>query len=150
MLEPFDHLAILRLLNGDMGHGRCRRCPMPVLLAWREPHHVSGTDVLNGTAPALSPPAAEDHDQCLAKRMGVPRSSGAWLEGDAGASRSRRSGSVEQRIDARRTAKPVLRSFPRGLRTASFDLHGSPPDCLGPSVGTWVSAFHFCKLLLPF
>src|SRR5262245_1859451 len=115
MLQPFDAPAILCLLNGDMGHGRCRRCPVPVLLAWRKPYHASGADLFNGTTPALSPPAAEDHDQRLAKRMGVPRSSGARLKGDAGTSRSRRSRSAEQWIEAHRAAKPVLRSFTRVL-----------------------------------
>src|SRR3954469_20117584 len=42
VLHPLDHLAVEPLLDGDVGHRRGGRRPVPVLLARREPDHVAG------------------------------------------------------------------------------------------------------------
>ena len=74
-------------LDGDVGHGRGRRGPVPVLLARREPDHVARPDLLDRPAPALRPAAAGGDDQRLAERVRVPRRAGAGLERDARAGR---------------------------------------------------------------
>src|SRR3954468_20482789 len=84
VFHPLDHLAVERLLDGDVRHGRGRRGAVPVLLARREPDHVARPDLLDWASPALRQAAASGHNQCLAERMGVPRRSGAGLERDAG------------------------------------------------------------------
>src|SRR5258708_21878822 len=42
LFHPGDNLTVELFLNGDVGHGRGRRSPMPVLLARREPDHIAG------------------------------------------------------------------------------------------------------------
>ena len=98
-------------LDGDVRHGRGRRGAVPVLLARREPDHVARPDFLDRAAPALRPAAAGRHDQGLAQRVRVPCRAGAGLERDAGAAHARRSGRLEQRIDAHRAGEPLGRSF---------------------------------------
>jgi hypothetical protein len=63
---------------------------MPVLLAGREPDHVTRPDVFDRPAPPLRAPEAGGHDQRLAKRMCVPRRSRARLERHGGAGNARR------------------------------------------------------------
>ncbi len=58
---------------------------MPVLLAGREPDHITGPDLLDRSPFALSPAAAGRDDEGLTQRMGMPCSSRAGLESDAGA-----------------------------------------------------------------
>src|SRR3954471_7150620 len=84
VLQPVDDLAVERLLDGDVGHGRGRGGPVPVLLARREPDHVAGPDLLDRPAPAPHPAAAGRDDERLAQRVGVPRGPGAGLERDGG------------------------------------------------------------------
>src|SRR5258708_34585223 len=62
LFHPLDVLAIELLLHRDVRQCRCRRCPMPVLLAWREPHHVAWLDHLNGAAPSPPPAGTRLHD----------------------------------------------------------------------------------------
>src|SRR4051794_12411417 len=57
VFEPIDDLAVERLLDGDVRHGRRRRGPVPVPHAGREPDHVAGVDLLD-RAPFLLDPAA--------------------------------------------------------------------------------------------
>src|SRR5436853_4050878 len=83
LLHPFDHLPILLFLNSDVRHGSGLSCAMPVLLAGREPDHVTGPDLLNRSTFALSPAAARRDDESLAERMSVPCSSRARLERNA-------------------------------------------------------------------
>src|ERR1700756_5316817 len=45
---------------------------MPVLLAGREPDHITGPDLLDRSAFALSPAAARRDDEGLTERMRVP------------------------------------------------------------------------------
>jgi hypothetical protein len=88
LFHPVDDLAVELFLNGNMRHGRGRRGTMPMLLAWREPDHIAGMDLLNGTALALHPPATGRDNQGLAERMGMPRCSSTRLERDACAGRA--------------------------------------------------------------
>jgi hypothetical protein len=55
LLHPIDRLPVKALLNRDVSHGRSRRGPMPVLLAGREPDHITGPDFLDRSAFALKP-----------------------------------------------------------------------------------------------
>ena len=107
LLHPVDHLAVQLFLNGDVRHGGGRRGAVPVLLAGREPDHVTGPDLLDGAAPALHPAAAGRDDQRLAERMRVPRGSRTRLERDAGAETQGRIRRLKQRIDANGAGEPV-------------------------------------------
>ena len=91
---------------GNVGHGRCQRGAVPVLLAARKPDYVTWPDFLDGALPTLHAPNAGRDNQRLAKRVRVPRRAGARFEGDAGTSNPRRLERLEQR-----------------LRAASFDVH---------------------------
>src|SRR5216110_2899970 len=87
LLQPLDHLAVELLLDGDVGHRRGRGRAVPVLLAWREPHHVARADDLDRPAPPLGQPAPGRHDERLPERVGVPGGPGTGLESDAGTGR---------------------------------------------------------------
>ena len=107
LFHPVGGLAVKLLLNGDMGH-RCRcRGAMPVLLTWRNPDHIPRTDFFDRPAPTLYPAAACRHDQILAQRVGVPCCPGAGLERDTGAENTRRSGRVEERVNAYRAGEII-------------------------------------------
>src|SRR3977135_925851 len=90
VLHPIDDLAIFLLLNGNVCHARCRRRPMPVLLAGEEPDYVTGTGLLDRPTPALDPPTASSHDKSLAEGMRVPCSSCTGLKRNTGALNKRR------------------------------------------------------------
>src|SRR3954467_2423576 len=65
LLEPLHHLAVERLLDGDMLHRILGRRAVPMLLAGGEPDNVAGPDLLDRATVALHEPAAEEHDQRL-------------------------------------------------------------------------------------
>ena len=66
LFHPVDNLAVELFLNGDVRHhGRGRRGPMPVLLAGREPDHVTRPNFLNRASPALDPAATRREDESL-------------------------------------------------------------------------------------
>jgi hypothetical protein len=111
LFHPVDDLTVELFLNGDMRHGCRRRSPMPVLLARRNPDHVTGPDFFDGAAPTLRPTATGGHDQGLTQRMRVPRCSSAGFECDTGAQRACGSVCLEQGIYAHRAGKPIGRSF---------------------------------------
>jgi len=95
VLHAVDHLAVLLLLNGDVRHASCRRRAMPVLLARREPDHVTRTDLLDRAAFALNPAAASRHDERLAERMRVPCSPRTRLKRNARALNKRGIGGLK-------------------------------------------------------
>src|SRR5580704_4102928 len=80
LFHPVDHLAVFLLLNGDVRHGCSRRGTVPVLLAGGEPDHITGMDLLDRSAFALSPAATSRDDESLTERMGMPRCPCARLE----------------------------------------------------------------------
>src|SRR5271154_7625304 len=83
-LHPVNSLAVELLLDGVMGHRRGYRRPMPVLLAWRKPDHITRSDFLDRPAPTPCPAKACCHDQSLAERMRMPCGAGAGLETNTG------------------------------------------------------------------
>src|SRR5215213_5027127 len=97
---------------------------MPVLLARRKPHDVTGSDFLNRAAFALCPTETGRDDQRLAERMRVPRGPRAGLEGDLRTAYARGIRRTEQRIDPDDSGEPVSRALARRLRPATGDLHG--------------------------
>src|SRR5947209_6775984 len=123
LLHPVHRLAVERLLDGDVGHGRGRRGAVPVLLARREPDHVAGPNLLDRASPALRQAAAGRHDESLPERVRVPGGAGAGLEGDAGSGRAGRGVGREQRVDAHRAREPLGRSLVGRLCTNSLDVH---------------------------
>jgi hypothetical protein len=58
LFQPVDGLAVETFLNGDVRHGCGWHGPMPVFLSRLKPDHVTGPNFLNGTSPALEPPAS--------------------------------------------------------------------------------------------
>src|SRR4051812_36903790 len=56
--HPVDDLSVFRFLNRDVRHCGVGHRAMPMLLARRAPHHVSGPDDPDRSAPALHEPAA--------------------------------------------------------------------------------------------
>src|SRR2546422_2853317 len=70
LFHPVNGLTVEPLLNGDMRHGRGCRGAVPMFLTRREPDHVTWSNVLDWTTPALYPTAASRHDQGLAKPSG--------------------------------------------------------------------------------
>src|SRR5262249_60643084 len=89
--------AVERLLHGDVHHGAGGTGAMPVFLARRNPHRVTGTDFADRAAPGLCAPEPRHHMQSLAARVGVPRSAGARLEAHA----RRPEATWSRRFDAR-------------------------------------------------
>lgn len=96
---------------------------MPVLLSRREPNHVTRVNLLDRTTLPLSPSAARRHDQGLSEGMGMPGRPGSRFECDARTSNKGRVGRLKERVDTDGTGKPLCRTFARGLRTETFDLH---------------------------
>ena len=47
LLQPFDRLAVQTFLNGNVSHRHRRRSAMPMFLAWLEPNHIAGTNLLD-------------------------------------------------------------------------------------------------------
>src|SRR5687767_2943579 len=95
VFQPVHRLTIELFLDRDVRHRRSRRCPMPMLLPWCNPHDVARPNLLDGPTPALRATKAGGDDQRLAERVRVPRRAGAWLERHACAGSTRRSGGVE-------------------------------------------------------
>src|SRR4051812_39744154 len=73
MFHPVDDFAVLLLLNGNVRHGRGRCAPVPVLLIGREPDHVTGPDLFDGSGPALHPATTSRDEESLTQRMRMPR-----------------------------------------------------------------------------
>src|SRR4051794_14600783 len=129
LFHPVDGLAIQRLVDGDVLHGRGRRRAVPVLSARLEPHDVPGPDLLERPALTLHEAVAKGDDQRLSEWMRVPCGARAGLERDGVAGRSRRSVGREERVDTDGAGEPIVRTLRRGPRAASLDLHIS---LLGP------------------
>ncbi len=68
--HPVNDLAVELFLNSDVGHGCGWRGAVPMFLSRREPDHVTRSNVLDWTTPALDPATASRHDQRLAKPGG--------------------------------------------------------------------------------
>src|SRR2546425_1416919 len=63
LLHPVHGFAIELFLNGRVRHGgRCRGA-VPVLLAGRNPDHITGANLLDGPSPALRAAGASPGDQ---------------------------------------------------------------------------------------
>ena len=54
VLEPVDHLSILTLLDGDVGHSGGRAGAMPMFFTRSEPDYVTGVDFFEIATFALS------------------------------------------------------------------------------------------------
>src|SRR5436190_1389991 len=62
VFHPIDDFSIELFLNGEMSHSRGRCGTVPMFLTGREPDHVTGTDLLDGAAPALCQTGPGGHD----------------------------------------------------------------------------------------
>ena len=105
-----------------MRHGGGGGGAVPMLQAGGKPDHVSGAQVLDGPALALSPAETRDDDQHLAHGMRMPGGACARLERNtsrAGAGGLRRS---VDRVDAYCAAKISLRPLAGWLRAVAYDL----------------------------
>src|SRR3954451_24430278 len=90
MLQPIDHLPVEPLLDGDVRHRRRGRRPVPVLLARREPDHITRPYFLDRASLPLDPAAAGRDDERLTQRVRVPGRAAPGLEGDGVAGRTGR------------------------------------------------------------
>ena len=84
LFHPVDNLTVELFLNSDVRHGCGRHGPMPVLLAGRDPDHITGPDLLDRSAFALDPAAPSRDDKSLTEWMRMPCSARARLESYAG------------------------------------------------------------------
>src|SRR5437867_12797406 len=89
LLHPVDDLAAQLFLDGDVSHRGGRRGAMPMLLAGLAPDHITGSNHLDRSAPALHVPAAGRDDQRLAERTRVTVAARARSECDLGAACTR-------------------------------------------------------------
>ena len=80
---------------------------MPVLLAGREPHHVTGPDLFDGAVLALGPATACRHEKRLTEWMGVPCGPRTRLKRHAGDLNERRIRRLKKRVDPHCASKPV-------------------------------------------
>ena len=62
MFQPVHRCAVEFFLDRDVGHGGARRGTVPVLLAGREPDHVTGVNLLGRSAHALHQTATNAED----------------------------------------------------------------------------------------
>ena len=107
MFHPFDNVTVQLFLNRDVRHGRRRCRSVPVLLARREPDHITWPYLLHWPVFALDPAAACRDDEGLAERVRMPCCPRTRLESDAGASGARRRRRLEQRIDTYHAREPI-------------------------------------------
>ena len=84
VFHPVDNFTVELFLNGDVSHGRGCRGTMPMLLARREPDHITRPNFLDGSSPALCAAAAGRDDEGLTERVRMPCSPRARLESYAG------------------------------------------------------------------
>src|SRR5438876_1987293 len=90
LFHPVHHFAVECFLNGDVRHRRGRRRAVPMLLVRRKPDYVAGANLFDGLAVALRPPKPRCNNQRLTEWMRMPGGAGARLEGNAGATDTRR------------------------------------------------------------
>lgn len=123
MFQPLHNYAFRALLDGGVGHGCGWGCAMPMLFSGRKPHYIARSNLFDFAAFALRPAASSRNNQCLAERMGMPRSPCARLEGYAVAGHPRRVRRLKEWIDPDRAGKPVRRALSRRLRAGAFNFH---------------------------
>ena len=111
LFHPLDELSVELFLDCAVCHGGGWLSTMPMLFARREPDHVSGMDLFNGTALAPRPTATGRNDQGLTQRMSMPCGASPGFERDTGTGNACRSACLEQGINAHRAGKPIGRSF---------------------------------------
>src|SRR5882762_11064157 len=104
-----------------------------MLLTRRAPDHVARPNFLFRAGLALHPPTSGRDDQGLPERMLVPRCPGAGLERDTDTQDARRSGCLEQWVNAYHAGKIFVRSFAGGQCTVSFEFH----FCIPPLDSTY-------------
>src|SRR5580658_5517578 len=120
MLEPVYGFAVELFLNGDVRHGRCLRCSVPVLFSGFEPEDVARADLFDWAAPALRAAAAGCDNERLAERVRMPGCAGSGFEGDAGADYACWVGRGKQRIDPDGAGEPLGRPFAGWLGATSL------------------------------
>src|SRR6516164_8022104 len=113
VLHPLYMNPVERLLHGDVHHRTGRASAVPVLLAGRNPHHVTGTDFADRTAPGLHAAEARHHQEGLAERMGVPCGTRARLETHPRRPDARWLRRLDDRILPHRAGEPVARTTAR-------------------------------------
>ena len=123
LFHPIDGLPVEQFMDRDVRHGRGRSGAVPMFFPRRDPNHVTRTDFLDRSAPALRPATASRDNQRLPEWMRVPGGTSAGLEGDARTRNASRIGRLVQRVDTHCAGKPVVWAFARRLGAASFNFH---------------------------
>ena len=80
VFHPLDNLPVQAFLDGNVGHGRSRRGPMPVFHSRWNPDNIALSNLLDGAAPLLNPTRAVRYDQDLTEGMRMPCTPRAGLE----------------------------------------------------------------------
>src|SRR3989442_3076823 len=83
MFHPVDKFPITPFLNGDVRHSCGRGSPMPMLLARRGQHDISGTDLFDRSTYVLNPALAGSDDEVLTDLMRHPCSSRFRLDSNS-------------------------------------------------------------------
>jgi hypothetical protein len=126
--HPVNDLAVKLFLNGDVRHCGGWRGTMPVFLTWWESDHITRSNLLNRTSPALDPTTAGCYYERLAQWVTMPGSPGALLEPPAtraGPGASKR-GSMRT-VPVKYSAGPLPEGCEPLLLMSMFSI---PPPCL--------------------
>src|SRR5579872_112715 len=106
VLQPIDDFAVELFLKRDVRHRGGRGSTMPVLLTWREPYHITGSNLLHQPTFTLNPAAPGGHDKRLTEWVRMPGSPGTRLESHAGTRHKCRIGCLKQGIDSHCAGEP--------------------------------------------
>src|ERR1041385_5457159 len=107
VFHPIHHLTVFLFLDSDVRHGRGGRSAVPVLLAGREPNHVTGPNFLDRATPTLCASASGCHDESLSQRMRMPGGPRPRFKSYAGDLNKCRIGRLKQRVNAYSAVEPV-------------------------------------------
>src|SRR4051812_39727959 len=127
VLEPGHVDAVAVLVQGEVDEPARRRGAMPMLLVRRDPHRVTGANLLDRAVPFLHPPDAGEDVQRLPERMSVPGGARARLERPPPRLDPRRVGGLDDRVLPYGSSEPFAAPAPRRDRNRPGDVHARPP-----------------------
>ena len=108
--------------------------PMPALA--RAANYVACPNLRSGTALALRPTYARQHEQCLSQRMRVPVRPRGRLEGHNSAACRARFLDLEEAVDANGAGEVLGGSFDGWLGAVPDNLHADPQVLILQRCGT--------------